>query len=152
MFLLISVLAPGVPVGDARGGDWTTELAYGSHPVVATHTVAIHHTICADVEHGRAVVFDLRFADEIQGLRISPLSIVLEPKLRIIHDLTLAREGGRTKVNGDADFDSAPSCELSHVFRDVLLRVFCSRRTHGSRSRIPLCRAHPKYAFLAGFG
>lgn len=94
IYLLLCALAPGVPVGVARGGCSTTELAYGNHPVVATHAVAIHHTICADVVHGRALVFDLQFASEIQGLCISSLSIVLEPKLRIIHDLTFALEGG----------------------------------------------------------
>ena len=145
--LLLRVLAPGAPVGVARGGDLTTELAYGNHPDVATHAVAIHQKICADVVHGRALVFDLRFATEILGLRISPMSVVLEPKLRIIHDLTFARAGDRTSVNGDTDFDSAPQCELGHVLREVLLRVLFLRQTHGSRARILLCRVDVKDAF-----
>ena len=123
MSLLLCVLAPGSPVGVAQGGGMTIELAYGNHPVVATHTGIIHNTICADVVHGRAVVFYLRYADEIQGLRISPLSVVLEPKLRNIQDLTFAREGGPTSVNDDTDFDPTPSCELGHVVLHVLVRV-----------------------------
>ena len=39
------------------------------------------------------MVFDVRFAGEISGLRISPLSVVLEPKFGIFHDLTFARAG-----------------------------------------------------------
>ena len=80
-------------------------------------------------------------------LRISPLGVVLELKLRNIHDLTFAREGGRTGVNGDTDFDAAPTCELGHVLRDVMLRVLFLRQAHGSRARILLCRVDVKDAF-----
>ena len=128
--LLLRVLAPGAPVSVARGGDFTTDLAYGNHSVVAMRAVAIHQNRCADVVHGRAFVFDLRFAAEIEGLRISPLSVVLEPKLIIIHDLSFARETGRTSDNSDTDFDPAPPCKLGRVHRGVLSRVLiCNRRT-----------------------
>ena len=95
--------------------------------------------------YGRALVFDLRFAGEMLGLRNSPLSVVLEPKFRIIHDLTFARGGDRTSVNGDTDFDSAPPSELGHVLRELLLRVVFLRQTHGSTARIVLCRVDFKY-------
>ena len=130
--LLLRELAPGAPVGVSGGGDLAAEIAYGNHPGIAQHDVAIHKKICEDVVYGRALVIDLRFAGEFLGLRISPLSVVLEPKFRIIHDLTFARAGGRISVNGDTDFDPAPPSELGHVLREVLLRVMFLRQTHGS--------------------
>ena len=86
---LLRVLAPGSPVCVARRGNLTAELAYGNHPSVAPHAVDVHQKICADVVHGRALVFKLSSASDIPGLRVSPLAVVLEPKFRIIHDLTL---------------------------------------------------------------
>ena len=145
--LLLRVLAPGAPVGVSGGGDLTAELAYGNHPGIAQHDVAIHKKICEDVVYGRALVFNLHFAGEILGLRISPLSVVLEPKFRNIHDLAFARAGGLTSVNGDTDFDSAPPSELGHVLREVLPRVMVLRQTHGSNARILLCRMDVKDAF-----
>ena len=103
----------------ARGGDLSSELAYGNHPSVAPHDAIVHDKVCTDVIHGRALVFDSRFASEILGLRVSPLAVVLEPKFRI-HDLTTARDGGRTSDNDDTDFSSASPCELGHVLRAVL--------------------------------
>ena len=75
----------------ARAGNLTAELAYGNHPSVAPHAVAAHQKDCADVVHGRALVFTLSSASDIRGLRVSPLAVVLKPKFRIIHDLTFAR-------------------------------------------------------------
>ena len=141
------MLAPGEPVGVSGGGDLPAEIAYGNHPGIAQHDVAIHKKICEDVVYGRALVFDLRFAGEILGLRSSPLSVVLEPKFRNIHNLTFARAGGRTSVNGDTDFDFAPPSELGHVLREVLLGVMFLRQTHGSNARILLCRVDVKDAF-----
>ena len=109
-----------------------------------------HHTTSQStkiVVYGRALVFDLRFTGEILGLRISPLSVVLEPKFRIIHDLTFARAGGRTIVNGDTDFDSVTPSELGHVVREVLLRVMVLRKTYGGSARILLCRVDVKDVF-----
>ena len=129
-----------------RGGNLTAELAYGNHPSVAAHAVAVHRNICADVVHGRALVFKLSSTSDIRGLRVSPLAVV--PEFRIIHDLTFARAGGHSSVNDDADFSSAPSCELGHVLRDVLLRVLFLRQMHGPTARIVLSRVDVKYAFL----
>ena len=136
----------GTPVGVVRGGDLTSEPAYNNHPIVATHDFAIHHAICVDVVQGRALVLELPFAAEGQGRRISPLGVVFEPKVRTVHDLTFAREGGRTSVNGDTDFDAAPSCYLCHIPPDVLLRVLFLGQTHSSRARILLCHVEVKDA------
>ena len=144
---LLRVLSPGAPVCVERGGDLTAELAYGNHPSVVSHEGAIHDKVCSDVAHGRALVFPLRFAAEISGLRVSPLAVILEPKFRVIHDLTFARAGARTSVNCDTEFSSAPPCELGHVLRDVLLRVLFLRQTHGRRVRIVLCRVDVEDAF-----
>ena len=44
-------------MGVARGGDLHAELAYGNHPSVASHELAIHKKVCSDVVNGRALVF-----------------------------------------------------------------------------------------------
>ena len=77
----------------SRGGDLHAELAYGDHP---SDEVAIHKNVCSDVVHGRALVFDFLSAVDILGLRVSPLAVILEPKLRIVYDLPFrARAAGR---------------------------------------------------------
>ena len=63
----------------AQGGNFTAELAYGNYPSVAPHAVAVHQNICADVVHGRALVFKLSFASDVRGLRVLPLAVVLKP-------------------------------------------------------------------------
>ena len=103
--------------------------------------------VCADIVPGRTLVFKLSSVSDIPGLRVSPLAVVINPKFRIIHDLTFARAGSRSSVNGDADFSSAPSCELGHVFKDVLLRVLFLRQLHGPTARIVLCRVDVKDAY-----
>ena len=74
---LRGVLTPGSPVCVARGGNLAAELAYGNHPSVAPHAVAVYQKICAGVGHGRALVFKLCSASDITGLRVSPLAVVL---------------------------------------------------------------------------
>ena len=59
------------------GSNLTAELAYGNHPSVAPHAVGVHQSICADVVHGRALVFTLSSAFDIGGLGISPSAVVL---------------------------------------------------------------------------
>ena len=86
-------------------------------------------------------------AVDIVGLRVSPLAVILEPKLRTVHDLSFASADGRTSVNSDTDFSSAPPSELGHVLREVLLRVLFLRQTHGRSARIVLCRVDVKEAF-----
>ena len=146
---LLHVLSPGAPGGVARGGDLHAEIAYGNHPSVASHEVAINKkkNVCYDVVHGRALVFDLLSAVDIVGLRVSALAVILEPKLRIVGDLSFASAGGRTSVNSDTGFSSAPPCELGHVLREVLLRLLFLRQTHGRSALIVLCRVDVKEAF-----
>ena len=69
--------------------------------------------------NGRALVFDVLSAVDIVGLRVSPLAVIPEPKIRIVHDLSFASASGRTSVNSDTDFSSAPPCDLGHVLREV---------------------------------
>ena len=87
------MLSPGLPVCVARGSDLTAELAYGNHPTSLSHGSAIHDGVFADAACGRTLVFDLGSAANIRGLRLSPLAVVLEPKLRIVHDLTFEQAG-----------------------------------------------------------
>ena len=101
---LLRVLVPVSPVCVARGGNLTAELAYGYHTSVAPHAVVVHQNIYADVAHGRALVVELSCASGIRGLRASPLAVVLQPKFRIIHDLTFARAGNHSSVTDDTDF------------------------------------------------
>ena len=95
---LLRVLFPGSPVCVARGRDLTNELAYSNYLSSLYHDGAIQDKVCADVTCGRALVFNLGSAADIRGLRDSPLAVVLNPKFRIVHDLTFARVGGRTSV------------------------------------------------------
>ena len=131
----------------ARGVNLAAEQKYGNHPSVAPHAVAVHQKICAVVVHGRALVFKSSSSSDIPGLRVSPLAVVLEPKFRILHDLTCARAGGHFSAVDDTDFCSAPSNELGHVLRDVLLRVSFLRQMHGPTARIAICRTDVKDAF-----
>ena len=124
-------------------GALTAELAYDNNAVVEPHTVAIHHKICADVVNGRVLLLGLRFEDEIRGLPVSPLRIVLDPKFRIIHHLTFAREGSRTRVNGDTDIDTAPTGSRASWCAVYVCR-FCERRT-----AVPCGR---QLCFSTGFG
>ena len=57
----------------------SSELAYGNHPSVASHDDVVHDKVCTDVNHGRALVFDSRFASDILRPRVSPLAVVLKP-------------------------------------------------------------------------
>ena len=75
---------------------------------------------------------------KFRGLVYHRLASFSNPNFGIIHDLTFASTGGRTSVDGDTDFDSAPPSELGHVFREVLLRVMLLRQTHSSSARILL--------------
>ena len=125
---LLRVLSPGSPVCVDRGGDLTTELDCGNHPSALPHAVAILDKVCADMSFRRALAFDLGSAADIRGLCILPLAVVVEPKLRIVHDLTFARAGVRTSVNNDTIFSSAPTCELGSVLRDVFMRVLFLRQ------------------------
>ena len=144
---LLRVLAPGSPVCVARGGSLPAELAYGNHPSVAPDAVVVPQKICADVVHGRALVFKLSSASDIQGLRVLPLAVVLKPTFRITRDLTFARAGGHSSVDDDTDSSSAPSSEFGHVLRDVLLRVLLLRQMHGPTARTVLCRVDVKDAY-----
>lgn len=84
---------------------------------------------------------------DIRGLRVLALIVVVEFKLRIVHDLAFARADGCTSVNIDIEVSSAPPCELSRVVNDVFFRVLFLRQKRGRNPLIPLCRVDAKYAF-----
>ena len=113
------------------GGGFTAKLDYGIHSISLPYEVAILEKVCVGVAFRRALVFDLGSAAEIRGLRISPMAVVLKPKFCIVHDLKFAHAGGRTGVNNDTTFSSAPTCELGSVLRDALLRVLSLREAYG---------------------
>ena len=121
--LLLRVLSPGSPVYVTRLGGFVLAACIPNHLSVTSRTAVFDDTVCTDVIHERALNLDSRFAADILGLRVSPLAVVLEPKFRIIDDLTFARAGVGTSVKDETDLPSAPPCELGHVLVDVLLRV-----------------------------
>ena len=143
---LVGALCPGVPVDVATGGCLEQEVAYGNHSSITSHTHKIMDEIVSDVVLGRALVFDVRFINDILGLRVSPLGVVEEPKFRIIHDLTFAA-AGCTSVNADTDFNRAPECLLGHVLFDILSRIMFLRQLHGDGVEIFLSRVDVKQAF-----
>ena len=90
----------GVPVDVARGGNLIEELEYGNHPGVRDHTEVKAKNVVADVVKGRPLVFNAKDVQEIRGICISSLSVVEEPKLRIIRDLTFAGHGTIKRQRG----------------------------------------------------
>ena len=79
------VLSMGSPVFVARAGDFTTDLADDKHSSSLLHEGALLGKVCADVEHGRALVFELGSAADIWGLRISSLPAVGKPQFCVVH-------------------------------------------------------------------
>ena len=127
---LLHVVSPGAPVGIARGGDFHAELAYGNRPSVASQEVAIHKKVCSDVVHGRALVFDLLSAVDIVGLRVSSLAIILEPKLRIVHDLPFASAAaGRALTAIPIFLPRRRASSATFCTRCCCVCCFCGRRT-----------------------
>ena len=111
----------------------TTELDYGNHPSSLPHEGGILDKVCADVAFGRALVFDLGSAADIRGLRISPLAVALKPKLRIVHDLTFARAGGRTSVGNHKTFSKLRLASSAAWFATYSCGFYpCVRHTTGT--------------------
>lgn len=79
-------LASGSPVYAVRGGCSIGELAYGNHPSVAPHAVAINKSICAGVVRRRSLVW-LDFRCPQLGLHVSPLAVRLQLNVQKIHDI-----------------------------------------------------------------
>ena len=114
-------MSPGAPVGVCDGVNLDAELAYGNHPSVNAQRDKITDKIISDVALGRALVFDVKFIQEIWGLRVSPCGEVEKPKFRIIHDLNFAAgTTSRSSVKDDTDFAQAPERRLGHVLHDIL--------------------------------
>ena len=140
----------GVPVDVLPGGDLAKELEYGNHSSANNFGEAVWKKAVADVACGRAIVFPKEQADQVPGLRVSPVGVVEErEKIRIIHDMTFEhRDGhGGGSVNATTDWDEIPACALAGVMREVLQRILGLRAKFGGRARILIQKMDVKNAF-----
>ena len=124
---------PGAPVDVALGGDLQAEIACGNHPSPESHTGAIRAKIAQGLVDGLALMSKRLSVSDIGSLRVSPLDTVEGKKLRIIHDLTFARDGHCSSVIDDNDISAAPPCEFVPVFVDVRILYFRQRHVLGAR-------------------
>ena len=100
--LLLQIISQSAPVPVAGAGDLSAALAYGNHSSSARFSPHILDKIVEDVSHGRSFVFPREVADQIPGIRISPLMLAESTsKVRICHDLTNANSG--RSVHEDTD-------------------------------------------------
>jgi len=87
-------------------------------------------------------------ANEIAGLQVSPVVLVEETKLRVIHDLTFgsgatvrkgrgSKELGEAKetrgmsMNVDTDWKRVPDCRLSRSITEIITRILGFRKMLG---------------------
>lgn len=85
----------GVPVDVPPGGNLAKELEYGNSPSAGTIDEAVWENTVADVAGGRAIVFPNGKAEQVPGLRVSPLVIVEERENRtLFHDMTFEHRDG----------------------------------------------------------
>ena len=92
--LLMQIISQGAPVPVAGAGDFSAGLVYGNYSSPARFSPHILEKIVEDVSHGRSFVFPREVADQIPGIRISPLTVAESTsKVRIRHDLTNANSG-----------------------------------------------------------
>ena len=126
-----------------RGG---AELAYGSHPSVAPHAVAVHQNVCADTVHGRFWLFKTCSASHYPGLRYSPFAVVLKADFCIIYDLTFARAGGIQALTTIPIYPPPPSACSVMYFGMCCSRVLFLRQLHGPTATIVFCLVDVKYA------
>ena len=137
--LLVKIISHGVPVEVGGAGDLDAALRYGNHGSIGPYEDNIVSKIAEDVRLGRAFVFPREAADQIPGLRVSPLGVAVSPsKIRIIHDLTFSTSV--PGVNADTEFSSAPACKLGHVLRGIIWRILHLRRPSAPLTRILLSK------------
>ena len=95
---------PGVPVDVALGGNLVEELEYGNHPGVRHRAEVTAKKVVTDVVRVLRWCSTRLLFRKIRGVRLPPVkSVVKEPKLRIIHDLTFSGFGSQSSVNEDTD-------------------------------------------------
>ena len=99
-----------------------------SHNTTSRTTIRFAKTSCT-AAHWYLVFVSL---EKFGGFVFHRLASFSNPNFGLSTISRLRAGGGRTSVNGDTDFDSAPPPELGHVLREVLLRVVFLRQTHGS--------------------
>lgn len=120
--LLSQIVSQGAPVQVMGQGDLSAAVAYGNHSSSDRFSPHILAKIVEDVSMGRAFVFPRELAEQIPGIRISPLTVAESTsKIRICHDLTNARSG--TSVNEDTDRSFFPEFKIGHVLRSVVWRI-----------------------------
>lgn len=74
---LVCALSLGVTmVHFRRGGNVTTELAYGVYRSASEHIPEICNDLVSDILSGRALVFTWNVASKIPGFRLSLLGVV----------------------------------------------------------------------------
>ena len=118
--LLMQIIFQGAPVPVAGAGDLSATLAYGNHSSSDRFSPHILDKIVEDVSHRRSFVFSREVADQIPGIRISPLTVAESTsRNRICHDLTNANSG--RSVNEDTDRLFFPDFEIGHALRSLSL-------------------------------
>lgn len=149
--LFVDIVTKGAPVAVEGEGDLQAALQYGNHRSVDNFAPKILDEIKKDLLLGRAFVFPREVAEDIPGIRISPLTVAVSAtKTRICHDLSNAVSG--TSVNDDTDSSELPEYKLGHVLRDVVWRILYlhGRLVHnvpGETPRILLAKQDFKNAF-----
>ena len=151
---LEKIARDGVPAEVGAGGNLGSELAYGNHKNALKHRGEVLEKAAMDVSMGRTIVLPAAQAQEVEGLRISPVGVVEErEKLQVIDDLTFGgqanvrekRGGGRRGpvtlpesrlVNADTDWQKVPECQLAGVMMEVIIRILGLRAKYGTQTCI----------------
>ena len=120
----------GVSAETWAGGNLQSELENWNHRSALKYGEEVLNKATTDVAMGRTIVFPVTQAQEIKGLRISPVGVVEEKtKLRVMNDMTFGgqatvregRRGGRHKafsepecrsVNDETDWQKIPECRI----------------------------------------
>ena len=73
---LEKIARDGVPDEVGAGGNLGSELAYGNHRSALKHRGQVLRKAATDVAMGRTIVLPAAQAQEVEGLRISPVGVV----------------------------------------------------------------------------
>ena len=97
------------------------------------------------------MILPLDQAEDIRGLRISPVGVVEgKDKRRIAHVMTFGGSkatGGSGSVNATTGWSKIPQCELSEVMKDVIKRILGLRAKFDTNKRIIIQTMDVKSAF-----
>ena len=93
----------------------------------------------ANVACGRATGFSKEQAEQVPGLRVSPVGVVEEgKKVRFVYDLTSGQKDGNggESANSTMDWEEIRACAVAEVMGEALQKVRGLRVKFGSRARI----------------